>query len=317
MNSIVTLKENFAILGERRVTVAEIPRFHVLMATACVTTLLFSIAGCMATSIRVPNSGDLWIAVALATAAALPLPLYWHEKGQSELRDAALTVPWGLMLAVLLPFPVSVAARLGMGHPLADSHLAAIDQALDVSVPAIASWGEHHWLGHLANKTYPFLIPLIPIAFFLAAFSGRVKQAQQFLTSNLFAFALGLPLFSLFPAVGPWFGYHFVARLDQAACQAGLLSIRDPILYVFHPDGIVCFPSFHVIWAILCARALWGFKVLRVPAFLLASLIILSTLTTAWHYFADVVGGCLVAFSAILLSTLLDQWTNKKNAREA
>jgi membrane-associated phospholipid phosphatase len=59
--------------------------------------------------------------------------------------------------------------------------------------------------------------------------------------------------------------------------------------------GMICFPSFHVIWAILCVAALWGYRFLRIPVALLAAMIILSTVTTGWHYFIDVLGGVVIA----------------------
>jgi membrane-associated phospholipid phosphatase len=74
------------------------------------------------------------------------------------------------------------------------------------------------------------------------------------------------------------------------------------------PFGVVCFPSFHVIWAILGANALWCFKPLRIPVAILSTLIILSTMTSGWHYFVDVLAGLLVAAAAIAASRALSRW---------
>jgi membrane-associated phospholipid phosphatase len=53
------------------------------------------------------------------------------------------------------------------------------------------------------------------------------------------------------------------------------------------------------MWAILCVQALWVFRPLRIPVAILSGLIILSTMTTGWHYFSDVLGGILLAAVAI------------------
>jgi membrane-associated phospholipid phosphatase len=66
--------------------------------------------------------------------------------------------------------------------------------------------------------------------------------------------------------------------------------------------GIICFPSFHVIWAILCAAALWGFRPLRIPIALLSGTIVVSTMTTGWHYFSDVLAGVVIAVLAIAIA---------------
>jgi hypothetical protein len=168
---------------------------------------------------------------------------------------------WSIFLTFILNFPVVVAARLGLGISLKDAHLAQWDKAIGVSVPGVTEWAKSHWLGLMANKSYFLLLPLMRIAILLPTLCGRVKHAQQFLLANVIAFALGLPIFSLLPAVGPWYGYHLAARPDQVDSQALLLLLRQPGPCEYHlPAGIICFPSFHVIWAILCVQALWGFR---------------------------------------------------------
>ncbi len=120
------------------------------------------------------------------------------------------------------------------------------------------------------------------------------KEAREFLLANLIAFAIGLPLFALIPAVAPWYYYHLVPPLDQAICWDMLRELRLPGPYLFHDQaaGVVCFPSFHVIWAILCAASPVGIPPPADPrctAPIAAHF--LSTLTTGWHYFADVIAG--------------------------
>jgi len=104
---------------------------------------------------------------------------------------------------------------------------------------------------------------------------------------------MGLPLFALFPAIGPWYGSGILPNAFQSQCQNSLLALRSggaPAVI-----GIVCFPSFHVIWAVLCVYAFWGFRWLRFPALILGSIIVVSTISTGWHSFVDVLAGLLLA----------------------
>jgi hypothetical protein len=268
--------------------------FHLRMTYGSVAVLIISFFGCKLTSIHTAVGGRA-IAVVVMCAMVAPLPLYWQEKGRTALRESALVIPWEALLASTLSFPVLIAARLRM--PLQDSLFGHIDQSLGVSVPGIVSWADHHWLGTVINHSYPWFLPLLAIAAFAPGLMGKMKQAREFLLGNLVAFAIGVPLFALLPAVGPWYYYHLAPNPAQAYCWAQLLSLRLPGPYLFHDQaaGVVCFPSFHVVWAILCAAALWGFRPIRIPVALLSAMIIMSTLTTGWHYFSDVLGGIAVA----------------------
>jgi membrane-associated phospholipid phosphatase len=136
------------------------------------------------------------------------------------------------------------------------------------------------------------------------ALTGK-KEAKLFLVANLVAIMIAVPCFTLFPAVGPWYSEHFAPFAEQAHVQAQVLELRAP-----HPvsfslldgAGIVSFPSFHVIWAIFCAAALWGIRWLRIPLCLLSAMIIASTLTSGWHYGVDVIGGLVVAVLSLTIS---------------
>ena len=281
------------------------PRFLLFFACADAAVLLFAVVGCRLTSIEVPDLAGHVIGLCAVIALVQWLPLYWHDRGKPDLRDAALTVPLGLVFAICLPYALAVAARLGAGNELQDLRLSGLDQSLGVRVPGIMSWATHHWIGSLASKSYGLLTPFLLISFLLPGLTGKVYPAQRFLTANLIAFAIGTPIFALLPAVGPWYAFHFEPTSTQAFCQKELLLLRMHGPYLFHPAGIVCFPSFHVIWAILCPCALWHYRVLRIPMAIFAGLIVLSTLTTGWHYFADVLAGLVVATIAAIAADAL------------
>jgi len=283
------------------------------MVYASAAILMISILGCWLTSTQVPEAAHLGIGLTVAVAVLLPVFLYLQEKGQQHkwklyLRDSALAILWALFFTAILGYPVTVAARLGMGIPLQDTHFAEWDRWLGVNVTSIAEWASHHWLGNLVSKTYPLLFPYMNLTILLPIITGKVKYAQKFLLANLVAFAIGLPIFALLPGVGPWYGFHLAARPDQAACQALVLLIRQPGPYLYrYPSGVICFPSFHVIWAVLCAYALWGFRLLRIPACLFSSLIVLSTLTIGNHYLCDVLAGFVLVSVTIVITERLSR----------
>lgn len=276
-------------------------KFHLRIACASLVMLIVAFAGSRLTSIHIDPSGQT---IALFTVFAMfaPLPIYWHQKGRVALRESVLVIAWELLAGMTVPFIVLIAARSRM--PLQDSYFAHLDQMLGVSVPGIVAWAGRHWLGTAFNWTYPLLPPILTVAALAPALTGKVRHAREFLLANLIALAIGLSAFALLPAVGPWYYYHTPLEAFQINSQRMLLDLRLPGPYVAGSQAaaIVCFPSFHVVWAILSAAALWGFKLLRIPVALLSAMIVMSTLTTGWHYFSDVLAGILLAVFSLAVA---------------
>ena len=284
--------------------------FHLRMALAISTLLVISLAGCAITGIKLPDLGAWALVFVVLSAMLLPLPAYWYEKDRADLLDSALTVLWALLIRMIIPILVQVGARLRM--PLQDSFFGRADEHLGVSVPAIMAWANHHWLGSALNRSYAWVVILLPLSVLLPVLAGKLKYAKEFLVANLISFAIGIPLFALLPAIGPWQYFHFPPSQAQSAfCELPLLAMRLPGAYVLGSQeaGVVCFPSFHVAWAIFFAAALWGFRWLRIPVALVSGMVILSTMTTGWHYFVDVLGGILLAIISIVLAKRLTERT--------
>jgi hypothetical protein len=275
---------------------AKMKRLHLFMAAAC--GLLFSI--CVAGSL--PGGADWdWKVLVPAVAVLFPvsfLPgILWHDAGQQQKRDAALTLPWMVLLVALIPWAAVLSGRLGM--PLRDGLFASMDGHLGFSIPTIVGWmSAHAQIGAILDHSYPLLFLLLPVAAVLPAAMGLSPAAERFLVANTIAFLAAFPVFASLPAIGPWAGYQLAGTAEQRACEMAIATIRSG-----HPAtgaGIVCFPSFHVVWAVLSAAALWPIKPLRIPASILACLVVISTVTTGWHYVVDSLAGLVLAAIALI-----------------
>ncbi len=146
----------------------------------------------------------------------------------------------------------------------------------------------------MISWSYYFLGPLLLCALFLPALLGKRDAAETFLAANAIAFLTSFPMFAFLPAVGPWIGYNFRANPSQKA--------EEMAIYALHAGGssatlagIVVCPSFHVIWAVLSAWALWSIRPLRILTIPVAILAAVATLTTGWHYVSDVLAGLVIA----------------------
>lgn len=275
-------------------------RFQFHMAIAIFALLSVSIIGCEATHIHVRaagfNSGFFMAILMIAL-----IGLYWKDENHPIRVLSILVIPWILLLIPLMIFPMLIAAHLAL--PLQDARLTQIDSLCGVNVQAIAIWAAHHRLGRLINLSYSLLAPLILGAVLLPVLAGRLIEARKFILSNVAAIALGIIAFGLVPAVGPWYPHHFSPSTAQLSCEHAFFALRAPGSYTYTQTvGVICFPSFHVIWAILSVAALWSFKPLRIPSAVLSISIILSTITTGWHYFADLIAGIIIATISIACS---------------
>ena len=253
------------------------------------------------------RSGSGWQGIALTSAVIFPVVLLpaiiYNDVKSYEKRNAALTLPWVMLLVAIIPSMAVLSVRFEF--PLRDVLLARMDKALGLNVPAIAGWtaAHPHWQ-ILSDKSYDVLYLLLPIAMFLPGILGRREAAEQFIVANAAAFLISFPIFTLMPAIGPWAGSEFAGNAAQKACEASIIALHSGSKTAA-VVGVVSFPSFHVIWAVLSARALWPIRGLRIVGVAMACLVTVSTVTTGWHYVVDVIAGFAMAGVALGIARLV------------
>ena len=273
-----------------------LPGFELQMAYAAIVLVPFSLLGFQVTGLEVPLLGMSLLTLILLMAGLSPLVLYLHQEGKRYWFDLVVIAYCALFFSYTLNFPILLAARAGIIFNLWDAKFVRLDRSMGIQVPDVMAWALNHSVGRVANGCYPLLPHFMKCAVFVPPLLNKAKDTQRFLRASLIAFAIGMPLFALFPAVGPWYGYHTPGKPGQVDAEALLLLLRHPGPCRFDGGaGIVCFPSFHVVWAILCTQALWGLRFLRIPVVIFAGLIILSTVTMGEHYLIDLVAGAVVA----------------------
>ena len=297
--------------GGKKDRVPLVLNFHFQLACLSGFLLLFDIIGCKLTHVIVPNLGGIVTALVIVVAGLQALPAFWHSRGRTDLRDAALTLPWFALFVVLLPYPIDIATKIGSQLPIQDPAFTQIDTWLGINVPSIARWATHNAFGLFTIRCYGALVPFMYLALLVPALTGKAERAQQYVLVSFLMMLVGIPILVLLPAVGPWYGFHTAAYPAETQVQADLFALRQSGQfgpYTHHFAAVVCFPSGHVMGAIMAGYSLWIFRYIRIPIVLLSALIIIATMTTEWHYFVDVLGGMIEVSILILFA----RWLSRK-----
>jgi hypothetical protein len=243
--------------------------------------------------------GPLLVRV-LLLAFLLALVFFYRWRREQRLVNVLVIVTWSILFGILYALPEYVAARCRF--ELRDAWLAGLDQALGLEVPAILHFmREHPALDHLLRVCYDLLLVFMTVALMLPPLCGHMGRAKEFCMACLGSTVISLPIFALVPALGPWNHYGYEATPPQAQVERLLLTLRGEEPFTVNLsdlDGIISFPSFHTILALLAAFALWPIRYIRWPAAILAVLIVVSTLTTGWHYVVDILAGLVVTAAA-------------------
>lgn len=208
-----------------------------------------------------------------------------------------------MVLTNLLSVIVQIAGR--SSYPLVDRQLAALDAAAHFHTADFV-----HTLAAWPVLRVGLVLAYLSIALLLVAsvlvppLLGHDAYAQRFILAVILGLAMTVLLFYRWPAVGPWVLEGYAPTPEQAAVAEYLARLRSnaPVLMDMNHAGIVSFPSFHVVLAILSAYALSCVRRLRWLVWTLCALICVSTITTGWHYGVDVIAGMAVSAVSIALA---------------
>jgi membrane-associated phospholipid phosphatase len=277
-------------------------RFHAVMTTAVVLVGLFSIYGAYTWHITVAP-GQLLLRAGLLVLL-LAGAAFYRWRGLQRAVNLIMMAFWGVFISNLYLIPEHLAAR--RGAPWGDTLLARVDSAIGVEVPDVLRLMEGlPGVARVLAFSYGLLIFLMTLATMIPPLCGRMDKAKEYAVATLFAAAVSIPLVAVCPAIGPWSVYGYAPSPEQDGVTRTLLALRTDapfLLDLGNHDGLICFPSFHTILAVLTAVALWPIRYVRWPAALLAGLIVVSTVTTGWHYVTDVLGGLVLTAASLAVA---------------
>jgi membrane-associated phospholipid phosphatase len=195
--------------------------------------------------------------------------------------------------------------------PLRDTTFAAVDRAFGLDwVGLLALLNGRPWLSRTLTLVYwSGGLQLWFVLLVLGATGQRARLAETealFSLSTITVCVLGL----FFPAVGAMAYYQPPAEyLTNFLKFSGMwhyeafMSLRtaaEPRLDFSAFAGVIQFPSFHTVLAVLTTYAVRDWKWLFWPALATNSLVVLATLPEGGHHMSDSIAGGLISIVAIL-----------------
>lgn len=177
---------------------------------------------------------------------------------------------------------------------------ALIDQVLArydiLSTGSIVRWVQAHHAEWLSLSIYRSFLPLFAGAMLLPGLLGHATAGYRFVIAGALGALITIATFAVMPATGPWTveDYQPTAVQLETTRQIAALKAHHAV-QPMSGGGVVSFPSFHTVLAILSAFALWPLRWIRWIAVPVAIAICISTVTTGWHYGLDVIAGAVVA----------------------
>ena len=159
---------------------------------------------------------------------------------------------------------------------------------------------------------YSTLLPQTALVTALGLLGDR-RPLEVFLQRFMLSALLAAAVFCLVPAAGPFEAYGFERDADQDRYMVHFEGLRDgemTTLSLNEAEGLITFPSFHTTWAILLALACAHRRVLFGFSALLNGMVVVSTMTTGWHYFSDVLAGIVLAVVVVVVCGWMGRWTH-------
>lgn len=198
----------------------------------------------------------------------------------------------------------------GAGVPLWDARLLAADHALGFDWRAYLAWLDAHpWLGAVLDGCYRSALLQVAAVILVLGALGQVRRLQTFVLAVQLCLLACIAAPTVMPALGAYAFLHIAAGVDHPHIPLTLmngavpqiLQLRgpSPVIRLDEIEGIVVFPSFHTMLALLFAWAFWPVPLLRWAALVLNLAMLAATPLSGGHYLVDLAAGAGLGLAAL------------------
>lgn len=259
--------------------------------------------------VRIVVRGLASLAVGALLLAISRLPRLRGTAREVFYRDAGAGILWIVTLAgFTCGALVFQYLSLTLVAPDVASSLVAADAWLGIHWPTIyQTVRAHAWLDAMLGAAYQSTWIQMACVPFLLVVTRNVRDYAEFVVQFMIGTVLVLMIATPFPAESAFVHFN-VQDPGTASTVSDYLAFRiDHVrtLSFAAAQGLVSFPSFHTVMAMLFAYAMRHVRRLFPIFIVLNTLMVISTPSHGGHYVVDVVAGVAVGVLAVWISRMV------------
>ena len=244
----------------------------------------------------------------LSLSAALFAGSAFYQGQRLDPRLSAMLFGAGFLVLFSASASVLNYCLLTVAGPRIDGSLAAIDRSFGFDWPLVmAMVARHPAINGLFNAVYSTMLPQVALVIVVLARRSTYPAIYRFCLAVAIGALLCIAVWAIAPSFGAFSVYdlpanwgHLPLALDKnyARDLVALLAQGPGLIVPDNTRGLIGFPSYHAVLALLVIYYAWKASWLRWPAIILNLLVLAATPIQGGHHIVDVLGGALVSVIA-------------------
>jgi hypothetical protein len=215
---------------------------------------------------------------------------------------------------------------LTLHGPRIDDILVAADRALGFDwYSTMLAMARHPLLNEVFFRVYNMVLPEIALVMVALAWTGQVEKVYRYCLALGVGALIAIALWALMPSLGakslytlpPEVASKMTLSVTGEYGKALVALLRDGPGYITPADlrGLIAFPSYHGVLALIVAWYGWNVRWLRWPLLLLNATVIISSPVQGGHHMVDLLGSFPVTALALYIAALGE--TKESSAKSA
>jgi hypothetical protein len=244
-------------------------------------------------------------------SAALFLGGLCYSRWRPDPRLATMLLGTAFLIAFTAGASILNYLLLPVAGPRMDFQLARIDRAMGFDWPTVMTALSHHRvIDTVLWAAYSITLPQIAVLLVALSLSGRCREAYRFLFAVAAGALIAIFVWALAPSAGAASVYSLapdvsgrlllVVTCDYGRALVDLLNNGPGLISPSEVRGLIGFPSYHAMLALILIWYARTIAWLRWPALIVNLLVVASAPVEGGHHLVDVIAAFPMTALAIL-----------------